>query len=142
MRSLLNKASRVFILTCVVVCLSFFAFTGMASAHSVQTTTHKTCSPHITLKPGTVTESTSGTISFTVLGSCFPALIGVVLSTDACIGGNGVSFNPPLTTADYEGRFNSAATGTGCTPGKYTVAASETQPPYNSFRATLVIRAP
>lgn len=99
---------------------------------------------YIEVTPSTVVEDDDGGVSFIVEGRGFPARMELEVHSNAldaaCLSGS--SLNGRTATANFNGRFNLAASGSECVPGTYTVEVSEQSTPYQTFIDELTIEAP
>jgi hypothetical protein len=98
----------------------------------------------LTVSPSVVVETDDGGISLVVEGSGLPPLMGYTLYSDdmatACTGGDGL--DGLEVAADYDGNFNTVATGFGCIPGNYCIEAAETMSPYETVENCFTVILP
>jgi hypothetical protein len=97
----------------------------------------------ITVLPNPAVADSDGHVSFSIQGTGFSSLMPLELnsaSLDAvCVDGN--TWSEQTLKTDFNGNFNTVASGYGCTPGIYCLSAYELTSPYHSVLACLTVES-
>jgi hypothetical protein len=125
-----------FIAAASIGLLASAGLAGLASSVSA-------AGPTVVASPNPATETTTGVVSFAMLGSNLPpGMFLTEVSPSINIACTGNNLSGTVVHVDFNGRYNDFDTATGCSPGSYVINVSENAAPFQSFTTTLTIKPP
>ncbi len=107
---------------------------------------HSSCtsSGNFYASPCAVRETTSGNVSFALIGSrLIPLTSYTILAPSlkkACAGGQ--TIDGTVLNADFTGSINATASAAGCVAGRYTIELQENVSPFTVYSTVLTIKQP